>query len=291
MKVAIQNNPLLRITKAKERISAHMGLPEVNFLRKNCILVELKLFYQTVYPPKELYWNNRITAELSTFSNIKYARPTFAVNNGTFQRTRPKLDLVLASSDIRKLATVLFNLKALIMNTKGEEPTLTTMTSVQTNEEKNDNLEQKYSSLLDRWNGKVEVHDSPFLQLQRDSNLLFAERPVRYVSTTEGEGVDISSEEFFRLEEEQCRRNYDVLVDEHSTPSVGMKDGQYGPNIIHFEPSLYHTYSSLPMSMKFWLNGLEDDETTMMNIDEKSAENLDILLHGFKGFLNKRVKG
>jgi hypothetical protein len=85
-----------------------MGLPEVNFLRKNCILVELKLFYQKVYPPKELYWNNRITADLSTFSNIKYARPTFAVNNGTFQRTRPKLDLVLASSDIRMLATVLF---------------------------------------------------------------------------------------------------------------------------------------------------------------------------------------
>ena len=45
------------------------------------------------------------------------------------------------------------------------------------------------------------------------------------------------------------------------------------------------------MSMKFWLNGLEDDETTMMSIDEKSAENLDILLHGFKGFSNKRVKG
>lgn len=267
-----------------------MGLPELNFLRKNCILVELKLFYQTLYPPKELYWSHRITSELSRFSDIKYARPTFAVNNGTFQRTRPKLDLILASSDIHKLATVLFSLRALVMNTKDEESAVTMTTGVRTNEGKSGDLEQKYSSLLNRWNGGIEANDSPFFQLQLNSNLLFSRRPIRYVSTTEDKDVDISSEEFFTLQEEQHLRSEAVLVDEHSQTSVGIRDGQYGPNIIHFEPSLYYSYYSLPLSMKLWLNGLEDTETTMMEIREKSAENLDILLYGFKGFPNKYDK-
>ncbi|CAI6921824.1 ANM_collapsed_G0058700.mRNA.1.CDS.1 [Saccharomyces cerevisiae] len=61
--------------------------------------------------------------------------------------------------------------------------------------------------------------------------------------------------------------------------------------ILSFNSNGTATFCLLRGRMKFWLNGLEDDETTMMNIDEKSAENLDILLHGFKGFSNKRVKG
>lgn len=246
--------------------------------------MELKLFYQTLLPPKELYWNHRITTELSKFSSIKYARPTFAVNNGTFQRERPKLDLILASSDVQKLATVLFNLRAFIMSGKASQSTVTMSTGIQANKEEISYLEQKHSRLIDAWSGDTEAQDSPFLRLQPDSNLLFAKRPVRCVNTTEDEDVNVSNGEFFKLHYNQHERRNAALVDEYSQPPIKKGDGQYGPNLIHFKPSLYYTYSSLPASMKLWLDGLEDNQKTLMEINDKSAENLDILLHGFKGF-------
>ena len=61
----------------------------------------------------------------SKFSDIKYARPTFTIGKGTFKKTSPKLDLILAAPDIHKLTTVLFNLRAFIMNKKEEKSTIT----------------------------------------------------------------------------------------------------------------------------------------------------------------------
>ncbi|CAI4054052.1 hypothetical protein SKDZ_16G3890 [Saccharomyces kudriavzevii ZP591] len=263
-----------------------MGLPEVDFLLRNCILVELKLFYQTVFPVKELYWNHRITTELSRFSDIKYARSTFALSNGTFQKTRPKLDLILASHDIHKLATILFNLKAFIMNGKDEK---STDSNAPANRGEEHILEQKYSRLLNIWERDIGEQGSPFLQLQPDSNLLFAKRPVKYATTTENEDIDISSKEFFKLQEKQHRTD-DVYINEYIQPPSKIRDGEHGSNFIHFKPSLYYSYSSLPANMKLWLDGLEDDKMSLMGINEKSTENLDILLHGFRGFPKKYDK-
>ncbi|CAI1781976.1 hypothetical protein SEUBUCD646_0P03980 [Saccharomyces eubayanus] len=264
-----------------------MGLAETNFLRRNCILVELKLFYDTLYPPKELYWNHRITTELSKFSDIKYARPTFAIGKGTFKKTSPKLDLILATPDIHKLATVLFNLRAFIMNKREEKLTVTMCqhgSGVPSNEGEDKDLDQKYSSLLNVWGGNARVQDSPFTQLQPDTNLLFARRPVDYANTTENRRVDLSSRDFFRLHEEQHERNEDDRAADYSQSPAEIRKSEYGPNMIHLEPLLYHSYSSLPTNMKLWLNGVKDDKKTLMEIDENATDKLDMLLHGFKGF-------
>ncbi|CAI4055146.1 hypothetical protein SUVZ_16G4030 [Saccharomyces uvarum] len=264
-----------------------MGLAETSFLRRNCILVELKLFYNTMFPPKELYWNHRITTELSKFSDIKYARPTFAIGKGTFKKTSPKLDLILATPDIHKLATVLFNIRAFIMNKKEETSTVTTChhgSGVPSNEGEGGNLEQKYSSLLTAWSGDIGGQDSSFTQLQPDANLLFFRRPVDYANTTENRHVDLSSRDFFRLHEEPHGRNEDDRAADYSQSPAEIKESEYGPNLIQLEPSLYYNYSSLPDNMKLWLNGLEDNKKTIMEIDEKATERLDMLLHGFKGF-------
>lgn len=264
-----------------------MGLAETSFLRRNCILVEIKLFYNTLFPPKELYWNHRITTELSKFSNIKYARPTFTIGKGTFKKTSPKLDLILAAPDIHKLTTVLFNLRAFIMNKKEEKSTITMShhgPGVPSNEGEDRNLEQIYSSLLTAWSGDIRAQDSSFIQLQPDTSLLFARRPANYANTTENRRVDLSSRDFFRLHEEQHDKNDDVRAADYFESPAEIKESGYGPNLIRLEPSLYYNYSSLPDNMKLWLNGLEDNKKTLMEIDEKATERLDMLLHGFKGF-------
>ncbi|QLG73613.1 hypothetical protein HG535_0F01240 [Zygotorulaspora mrakii] len=293
----------------------------LSFLQDHCLLLTLGLFHRSVSPPNELLWTRNIASELSKICNILYARNTFSYRANSVARHQPTLDLVLSSSNVTRLAKIIFNLRGIKLNENEIEttpilnPVEESIDSVTEYRE----LDSVYESLKQQWNiaSHREGYGKSALQpLISVSSLFFNKRPVEAAYSATNELIPLSrspglqsdcvttnpqTSTFFQVDEfaqnakqsefhhpelQQMQKGSNFMLDDaarHFHDYIGQCKKFNHHQYLALTPKLYYNYDSFPVGLKKWLH---DIDRLDMSFKDKRAQSdrLDILLHGFKGF-------
>lgn len=276
---------------------------KLHFLQTNCLILKLVLLHGTKSAPNELLWNSFITSELSKFSKVLYAKPTFSKLNNSLVSQEAKLDLVLSTRNVELLSTVLFNIRGVQMETNyrfQNELICPPIEEYFLLEESNQYLENLRTSLIKRWN--VNRHSKMHLDGKTQSTIgispwLFNSSPTKQVLTSDNNSVmlnrrnlmkgqyDLNDHQGSRFFQESVKRDLPQSPSSsHSTHRFSSIIGEKS-NLKHsslaLTPIIYESFDAMPYGLQKWLHNVVEDDYISQN---DNIDRLDLLLDGFKGF-------
>ncbi|SCU80097.1 LADA_0B05028g1_1 [Lachancea dasiensis] len=278
-----------------------------SFIQSRCIFLQFKLMYTGVSAPNEAAVHLAITSELRKLGNVLYAKGNAVNWRRTLNRSSPKIDLVMSSSNLAALATVLFNVRGFTVpdpdddyKVPGAFFSLNDSTA----------LEGLHKELQQHWHRNSQAPQrglSPFVALgpwtfeNKQSDTVKV--PVHAPSDYEAKSLwplnsrhNLRESRFFDWDG-NSRTSGDGGI-EDATQRIRQESGErdqffrfaaekLGPRRhVYLEPTLFPNPEALTPDLRSWLSGSTDKSDSGLELTKKEGKRLEFLLHGLKGFGN-----
>lgn len=267
---------------------------KLQFLQNHCLILKLALYHNPKTASRELAWTNRIVSELSKICKVVYARPTFTRVGNTFSSQQARIDLVLSSYGIDQLATVLFNVRGIVMGPESKMNNQAMCPDIEDYfvlEQSNPTLERVRQRLIRTWSNIGHKEKMTFRRPRSSvlvSPWIFNSRPTRNAVTDSNQTIELNLRNL-------TRRQYDLRDHRgsrffpESSPSTPDDIPVDSPTnrlsekgaVLWIKPVIYEGLDTMPSNLQKWLYGVLDDDTTT---NESEQARLDLMMHGFKGF-------
>ncbi|CEP60334.1 Mss18p LALA0_S01e08372g [Lachancea lanzarotensis] len=277
------------------------------FIRSKCLIIQLRVAYKSVSVPNEALVQQALTWELQKLGNVLYSRSNAAAWQKSFNRTQPKIDLVISSNNLDALSSILFNLRGFTLPVRGlnsQAPQWDPFLSLKDYEP----LQEVFEELKSVWTKNEHRKRSGSRDLEPFTNVgpwSFKSTPVGHIQTSAATSLEAppalyTNEEpeesdgqphgsrFFNFRRWQPTHESDVRLENKPEAETFFEyvNGQLAADARHvyLDPVLYSDFDSLPRELQDWLDDSVRPSSPPQEDARDELRRLDFLLHGFKGF-------
>lgn len=252
----------------------------VEYITKSCVVCQIKWSRPRGITPTQLIQvSNSLHSDLNQICNILYTRGQFPSRVPLDVRKikgpyYPKLFLILGTGDLNVLLKVLANVKGIKWNINKQTDEISQWdVSSKLFDMDTSKKDQNLKTAL------LNLHDSS----KKSSLLQFLEfNDSNYLDDT------ITSYSRHKIplydsDQYEFRWNHDKVS--YPFSQVSHHDYSMKPNLIQLKPEIFTNLNGLPNDMKLWLRDIKasQDLDKLLNLSPKQNDQLDVLLHGFKG--------
>lgn len=250
------------------------------FITNHCAVCQIRL----IRPPdvttaQLLQVSKQIHSDLNKVCNVIYTRGQFSsmlpLDVTKFKGpVNPKLFLILVTGDLKQLYKLLFNIEGISRTIPVQE-----------------------KQQLLHWNVSTKLFDTDIGQKDENLSHCLSElqnlRPssiFKYLTWNKHDSSRLSNSIITYPNEQIPSYQSESWKFRFSTQKEG-KRNHYSPNytisphMIYWEPRIFTSLYGLPTDMKLWLKDLQYHQglDKIKNLNQTQKDDLDILLHGFKG--------
>lgn len=263
----------------------------VRSIRNNCVVLDLHLHYkQSNKLRNEIKHINLITNELSKICNILYNRPTFSSLPRDISKSKPKLELVLASSNVNILSRILASVNGIQIRDQISDEGANLHSEFDSNiippDKVDFRLNELYNSLKSGWASKKGITQnaliSPWVFSSISPSILDTINDYEAPIITLTDNL-VQDQHKNGLTETGFLEGDDFNIS--TTFISGNSDMQETTlvNILNLSSTFHRSLGTTSPTLRAWFHGINNIDVQDPESLQKEKEKLDLLLHGFSG--------